>query len=126
MFKMLREEQIWECPFCKKMTVQVVYFPRTARPVKTSWGGSRPWMQVSREVVIIQSGCEYKILSIDREGSPLWSELDFPLRQKGKRESLIHIILDRSEIRVGPTCQLCGPKGILRAVSKWAREKIRQ
>ncbi len=57
MTNMPKEEQIWECPFCKKATIRVMYFPRTARPVKTSWGGSRPWMQVSGEVVIIQSGC---------------------------------------------------------------------
>ena len=57
MIEMFKEEHLWECPFCGRMTIRVLHFPRTARPVKTSWGGSKPWMQVSKEVVIIQSGC---------------------------------------------------------------------
>jgi len=54
---MLKETQIWDCPFCGKSTIQVMYFPKSARPEKTSWGGSRAWMKVSKETIIVQSGC---------------------------------------------------------------------
>lgn len=53
----LKEVQIWDCPFCGKNTIQVLYFPSTARPEKTSWGGSRPWMNITKEKIIVQSGC---------------------------------------------------------------------
>jgi len=66
-----------------------------------------------RRVNEVESGCQ--ILGIDREGSPLWLELASPPLLKGKEELLIHIILDRGEIIVAPTCELCGRQGILRA-----------
>lgn len=54
---MLKEKQIWDCPFCGKNTIQVVFFPRSIRPYKTSWGGSKPGWKISKEQVIVQSGC---------------------------------------------------------------------
>lgn len=52
-----KEFQIWDCPFCSKNTIQILYFPKTARPTKSSWGGSRAWMNVTKETIVIQSGC---------------------------------------------------------------------
>lgn len=54
---MFKEIQIWDCPYCGKSTIEVIYFPKTARPQKTSWGGSKAWMKVSNETIIVKSGC---------------------------------------------------------------------
>jgi len=50
-------EQIWNCPFCDKTTIKVIYFPATSRPKKTSWGGSKPWQVVTKEQYVVKSGC---------------------------------------------------------------------
>ena len=56
-----------------------------------------------------------QILGVDREGQPSWSKLNFPPMLKDKKKLLIHMILDRSEIIVAPTCELCGRERIVRA-----------
>lgn len=55
---MFKEIQIWDCPFCGKNTIQILYFPSSARPYKTTWGGSKPGYKVSKEQIIVQSGCK--------------------------------------------------------------------
>lgn len=56
-----------------------------------------------------------QILGVDREGIHLWLDVDSQPILKSKKELLMHIILDRSEVHVAPTCELCGYEGILRA-----------
>ncbi len=75
-----------------------------------------------RRINEVESGNQ--ILGIDREGSSLWLELDSPPLLKGKKEFLIRIILDRSEIRVAPTCELCGREGIVRAEEIKENDKL--
>ena len=48
------EIQIWDCPFCGKNVLTCKYIPRTLRPYKTSWGGSKPGYKRSMEQLIIQ------------------------------------------------------------------------
>ena len=75
-----------------------------------------------RRVKEVEGG--YQILGIDRKGHPLWSKLDSSPVLKGKKELLIHMILDRSEIIVAPTCELCGREGILRAEEMKEGDKL--
>lgn len=49
-----KETQIWDCPFCGKNTIVVDYLPRTLRPYKTSWGGSKPGWKKSMEQIILR------------------------------------------------------------------------
>ena len=53
----MKEEQTWDCPFCGSNTIRIVFFPRTAIAKKGNWGGSRAWMQVSKERYQVLSGC---------------------------------------------------------------------
>jgi hypothetical protein len=75
-----------------------------------------------RRIGDVENGNE--ILGIDREGNSLWLELNSPPLLRGKKELLIHIILDRSEIRVAPSCELCGPEGIIRAKELKQNDKL--
>ena len=75
-----------------------------------------------RRVKDVKSG--YKVLGIDRKGYSVWSRLRSAPLLKSKKERLIHIILDRSEIIVAPTCELCGRRGILRAEEVKEEEKL--
>lgn len=52
-----KEIQIWDCPFCGKNTIQILYFPSSARPYKTTWSGSKPGWKISKEQALIQSRC---------------------------------------------------------------------
>lgn len=67
---------------------------------------------------------EHQILGIDREGHSLWSTLRHPPLLKGKRKSLIHLILDNTEIIVAPTCELCGRRRTLQAADIKEGEKL--
>jgi len=49
-----KETQVWDCPFCGKNVLVCDYIPRTLRPYKTSWGGSKPGYKRSMEQLIIR------------------------------------------------------------------------
>jgi len=49
-----KETQIWDCPFCGKNVLPCDYIPRTLRPYKTSWGGSKPGWKRSMEQIVVR------------------------------------------------------------------------
>lgn len=75
-----------------------------------------------RRVNEVKSG--HQVLGVDREGSPCWLELSSSPTLIGREKSMIHIILDRSEIKVAPTCELCGKEGILKAGQVEENDKL--
>lgn len=46
--------QMWDCPFCGKSVLTCGFIPRTLRPYKTSWGGSKPGYKRTMEQLVIQ------------------------------------------------------------------------
>jgi len=52
-----KEEQIWDCPFCNKMTIRVIFIPSSKRQEKGTWGGSMPKYIKTKDSIIVESGC---------------------------------------------------------------------
>jgi len=90
----MKEEQTWECPFCGKNTIKVIFFPRTALAQKGSFGGSKVWMKVSKEKFIVQSGCS--------ECSKTKEEVEKALNEK-KEPSKDEVLRRLREAGIDPT-----------------------
>lgn len=54
---MLKQTEIWNCPFCGKNTIQIIYFPKSMKTERGTWGGSKAKISMTNEKIIIQSGC---------------------------------------------------------------------
>lgn len=44
-----------KCPFCNKGEIEILYIPKSARPFKGPWGGSKPGLKFAQENTIVQS-----------------------------------------------------------------------
>lgn len=75
-----------------------------------------------RRVREIERG--YYILGIDRKGYPIWSEISSSPSLKTKHRELIHIILDRGEIIVAPSCKLCQRERVVQAAKIECGDKL--